>query len=138
MHIMESRYLHIPTKTRSQFGKEGNFQVLLCVKQLHTMQYLLHRAKKHHDGLLQAVHCYSCTLHLIHHRMCRECVELLDALGAPVDHIVLTTHAYEHKIFVPPFQRRYSTAQVWVVPRCAHPYLVFPYYYMLYIIYLLL
>ena len=34
---------------------------------------------------------------------------------------MLTTHAYEHKIFVPPFQRRYSTAQVWVVPRCAHP-----------------
>ena len=33
---------------------------------------------------------------------------------------MLTTHAYEHKIFVPPFQRRYSTAQVWVVPRCAH------------------
>jgi hypothetical protein len=37
----------------------------------------------------------------------------------PVEHIVLTTHAYEHKIFVPPFQRRYGTAQVWVVPRCA-------------------
>ena len=35
----------------------------------------------------------------------------------PVEHIVLTTHAYEHKIFVPPFQRRYGTAQVWVVPR---------------------
>lgn len=33
---------------------------------------------------------------------------------------MLTTHAYEHKIFVPPFQRRYGTAQVWVVPRCAH------------------
>ena len=51
--------------------------------------------------------------------MCRECIELLEALGAPVEHIVLTTHAYEHKIFVPPFQRRYGTAQVWVVPRCA-------------------
>ncbi|KAK9836203.1 hypothetical protein WJX81_008501 [Elliptochloris bilobata] len=47
----------------------------------------------------------------------RECVELLEALGAPVEHIVLTTHAYEHKIFVPPFQRRYGAAQVWVVPR---------------------
>ncbi len=48
----------------------------------------------------------------------RECVELLEDLGMPVEHIVLTTHAYEHKIFVPPFQRRYGTAQVWVVPRC--------------------
>lgn len=37
----------------------------------------------------------------------------------PVEHIVLTTHAYEHKIFVPPFQRCYGTAQVWVVPRRA-------------------
>ena len=52
--------------------------------------------------------------------MRRECIELLEALGAPVEHIVLTTHAYEHKIFVPPFQRRYGKAQVWVVPRCAH------------------
>jgi len=48
----------------------------------------------------------------------RECVELLEDLGMPVEHIVLTTHAYEHKIFIPPFQRRYGTAQVWVVPRC--------------------
>ena len=46
-------------------------------------------------------------------------MELLEDLGMPVEHIVLTTHAYEHKIFVPPFQRCYGTAQVWVVPRRA-------------------
>ena len=49
----------------------------------------------------------------------RECIELLEELNAPVEHIVLTTHAYEHKIFVPAFQRRYGGAKVWVVPRCA-------------------
>ena len=41
-----------------------------------------------------------------------------------MEHIVLTTHAYEHKIFVPAFQRRYSNAKVWVVPRCASRYIL--------------
>lgn len=48
---------------------------------------------------------------------CRECVSLLEELDAPVEHIVLGTHAYEHKIFVPPFQRRFPSAQVYVTPR---------------------
>ena len=49
--------------------------------------------------------------------MCRECVALLKELEAPVKHILLTTHAYEHKIFVSPFQRRFRDAQVYVVPK---------------------
>ena len=40
-----------------------------------------------------------------------------------MEHIVLTTHAYEHKIFIPAFQRRYGSAKVWVVPRCASRYI---------------
>lgn len=46
----------------------------------------------------------------------RECQTLLKEIGGPVEHIILTTHAYEHKIFVSPFQRRFPKAQVWVVP----------------------
>lgn len=46
-----------------------------------------------------------------------ECVALLNELDAPVEYIVLPTFAYEHKIFVGPFSRRFPTAQVWVAPR---------------------
>lgn len=38
-------------------------------------------------------------------------------LGAPVEYIVLPTFAYEHKIFVGPFSRKFPQAQVWVAPR---------------------
>ena len=48
---------------------------------------------------------------------CRECIDLLKELDAPVKHIILTTHAYEHKIFISPFQRRFPEAQVYVVPK---------------------
>ena len=48
---------------------------------------------------------------------CRECIALLKELDAPAKHILLTTHAYEHKIFIAPFQRRFKDAQVYVVPK---------------------
>ena len=48
----------------------------------------------------------------------RECMHLVKELDAPVKHIILTTHAYEHKIFISPFQRRFPEAQVYVVPKC--------------------
>ena len=44
-------------------------------------------------------------------------MDLLKALDAPVEYIILTTHAFEHKIFVSPFQRRFPQAQVYVVPK---------------------
>lgn len=44
-------------------------------------------------------------------------VQLLKELGAPVEYIVLPTFAYEHKIFVGPFSRKFPRAQVWVAPR---------------------
>ncbi|CAL9129880.1 unnamed protein product [Musa textilis] len=47
----------------------------------------------------------------------KECIELLKELNAPVEHIVLPTFAYEHKIFVGPFSRKFPRAQVWVAPR---------------------
>ena len=49
-----------------------------------------------------------------------ECLGLLRELGAPVCFIVLPSHAYEHKVFVPPFQRRFPAAQVFVSPECVH------------------
>ncbi|GJM89039.1 hypothetical protein PR202_ga05635 [Eleusine coracana subsp. coracana] len=42
---------------------------------------------------------------------------LLKELDAPVEHIVLPTFAYEHKIFVGPFSRKFPKAQIWVAPR---------------------
>ncbi|KAL0332121.1 UNVERIFIED_CONTAM: hypothetical protein Scaly_2113600 [Sesamum calycinum] len=42
---------------------------------------------------------------------------LLKELGAPVEYIILPTFAYEHKIFVGPFSRKFPKAQVWVAPR---------------------
>jgi hypothetical protein len=47
----------------------------------------------------------------------KECVQLIKELGAPVEYIVLPTFAYEHKIFVGPFSRKFPKAQVWVAPR---------------------
>lgn len=42
----------------------------------------------------------------------QECINLIKELGAPVEHIVLTTFAYEHKVFVGPFARRFPKAKV--------------------------
>lgn len=47
----------------------------------------------------------------------RECIQLLNELEAPVQYIVLPTFAYEHKIFVGPFSRKFPKAQTWVAPR---------------------
>lgn len=38
-------------------------------------------------------------------------------MDAPVEYIVLPTFAYEHKIFVGPFSRKFPRAQIWVAPR---------------------
>ncbi|GBF99275.1 hypothetical protein Rsub_12035 [Raphidocelis subcapitata] len=45
-----------------------------------------------------------------------ECVRLLRDLGAPVEFIVLPTFAYEHKVFVGPFSRRFPEAKVYTAP----------------------
>ncbi|CAN6332439.1 unnamed protein product [Urochloa humidicola] len=47
----------------------------------------------------------------------KECIQLLKELDAPVEHIVLPTFAYEHKIFVGPFSRKFPKAEIWVAPR---------------------
>ncbi|KAI3851187.1 hypothetical protein MKW92_004294 [Papaver armeniacum] len=47
----------------------------------------------------------------------KECIKLVKELGAPVEYIVLPTFAYEHKIFVGPFSRKFPRAQTWVAPR---------------------
>ena len=54
-----------------------------------------------------------CDFTLIHAAplACRECVQLLKELGR-VEYIVLTTHAYEHKLFVAPFSRKFPDAEV--------------------------
>uniref|UniRef100_A0A0E0L4K0 Uncharacterized protein n=1 Tax=Oryza punctata TaxID=4537 RepID=A0A0E0L4K0_ORYPU len=44
-------------------------------------------------------------------------VQLLKELDAPVEHIVLPTFAYEHKVFFGPFTRKFPMAQIWVAPR---------------------
>lgn len=43
--------------------------------------------------------------------------QLVKELGAPVEYIVLPTFAYEHKIFVGPFSRKFPQAQIYVAPR---------------------
>ena len=48
---------------------------------------------------------------------CRECVRLVKELGLPIEHIVLPTFAYEHKIFLAPFSRAFPLAKVWIAPR---------------------
>ncbi|XP_068655173.1 uncharacterized protein [Aristolochia californica] len=47
----------------------------------------------------------------------KECIQLVKELGGPVEYIILPTFAYEHKIFVGPFSRKFPRAQVWVAPR---------------------
>lgn len=47
----------------------------------------------------------------------KECIQLLKELDAPVEHIVLPTFAYEHKVFFGPFTRKFPRAQIWVAPR---------------------
>ncbi|EEF36264.1 conserved hypothetical protein [Ricinus communis] len=47
----------------------------------------------------------------------KDCIQLVKELGAPVEYIVLPTFAYEHKIFVGPFSRKFPRAQIWVAPR---------------------
>ncbi|XP_043704168.1 uncharacterized protein LOC122654239 isoform X2 [Telopea speciosissima] len=47
----------------------------------------------------------------------KECIQLVKELGAPVEYIALPTFAYEHKIFVGPFSRKFPRAQIWVAPR---------------------
>ncbi|PKI47941.1 hypothetical protein CRG98_031725 [Punica granatum] len=47
----------------------------------------------------------------------KECIQLVKELGAPVEYIVLPTFAYEHKIFVGPFSRKFPKARIWVAPR---------------------
>nr|GMD51886.1 uncharacterized protein LOC109188975 [Ipomoea batatas] len=49
----------------------------------------------------------------VHQNLC----QLVKELGYPVEYIVLPTFAYEHKIFVGPFSRKFPRAQVWVAPR---------------------
>ncbi|CAL1392223.1 unnamed protein product [Linum trigynum] len=47
----------------------------------------------------------------------KECIQLLKDLDAPVEYIILPTFAYEHKIFVGPFSRKFPNANIWVAPR---------------------
>lgn len=42
----------------------------------------------------------------------QECINLIKELDAPVEYIVLPTFAYEHKVFVGPFSRRFPSAKV--------------------------
>lgn len=46
-----------------------------------------------------------------------ECEALLRELDCPVRYIVLGTAAYEHKIFVGPFSRRWPDAKVYITPQ---------------------
>lgn len=47
----------------------------------------------------------------------KECIRLIKELGSPVEYIILPTFAYEHKIFVGPFSRRFPKARVYVAPK---------------------
>ncbi|HEY9660152.1 MAG TPA: DUF4336 domain-containing protein, partial [Allocoleopsis sp.] len=50
----------------------------------------------------------------------RECIRLINELEAEhgaVQHIILpTASGLEHKVFVPPFARRFPKAQIWITP----------------------
>ena len=41
-----------------------------------------------------------------------QCIRMLRELDAPVEYIVLPTYAYEHKVFVGPFSRKFPKAKV--------------------------
>ena len=45
-----------------------------------------------------------------------ECIRLVKELNSPVEYIILPTFAYEHKIFVGPFSRKFPGAKVFVSP----------------------
>ena len=45
-----------------------------------------------------------------------ECLQLLSELDEPIKYIVLGTAAYEHKIFVGPFSRRFPDADIYITP----------------------
>lgn len=47
----------------------------------------------------------------------KECMRLLAEIKSPVEFIILPTYAYEHKIFVGPFSRKFPNAKVHVAPR---------------------
>jgi hypothetical protein len=44
----------------------------------------------------------------------KECIALLNELDAPVEHIILPTTLFEHKIFVGPFSRKFPQAKLWI------------------------
>ena len=46
-----------------------------------------------------------------------DCLHLLKELDAPVEYIILPTFAYEHKIFVGPFSRKFPRAKVYITPK---------------------
>ena len=50
-----------------------------------------------------------------------ECLRLLKELDAPVEYIILPTFAYEHKIFVGPFSRKFPKAKVYIAPKYVLP-----------------
>ena len=45
-----------------------------------------------------------------------ECISLLNELNDTLEHILLPTTLFEHKIFVGPFQRRFPDATVFIAP----------------------
>ena len=47
----------------------------------------------------------------------QECLAQLGALNAPVEYILLGSAAYEHKVFVGPFSRKFPKADVYVAPQ---------------------
>jgi hypothetical protein len=47
----------------------------------------------------------------------QECLRFILELDAPLKYIILGTAAYEHKVFVGPFSRRFPGAEVYVGPQ---------------------
>lgn len=60
--------------------------------------------------LIQVLHSYMACLY----GCGRECIELVKEVGDVTD-IALTTHAYEHKLFVAPFARQFPGAKVCIL-----------------------
>ena len=110
------------------FGRKGlQHLLLLCYysRQQDPAKVPLTRAKicniLHDHIIMRQTRMFASAMSACHHKdiccICRECMDLLKELDAPVKHIILTTHAYEHKIFISPFQRRFPDAQVYVPPK---------------------
>ncbi|KAK2993947.1 hypothetical protein RJ640_025622 [Escallonia rubra] len=74
-----------------------------CIQVLFHSQAAFHALFTNENLLLTHDRFFSC--------------QLVKELGAPVECIVLPTFAYEHKIFVGPFSRKFPQAQIWVAPR---------------------